>query len=142
MPFGHRRAKMEQETVFALDNGRKVELRGLYFYETYSSLLCGDPKRFSAEYLASLPEMVARVMGSADALLVLKPDAEQLPAYTFIGWFESHDPPWVEPGSTMKMYSWLNVCWFGDSLREPLGELVRRAVRSIDWNTNARGCSS
>ena len=123
-----------------LDDGREVQLRGLYLYDTYSSLMCGDRKDFCTQYLASLPETVARVIGSAEALLVLRPEV-LLPAFTFIGWFESHNPPWEEPGSRMKMYSWLNVCWFGESFQQPLGELIRRAVRSIDWNAFAHGCA-
>lgn len=126
------------KTHFKLDSGHKVYLEELFMKRTAEGVLEGDPHYISRELFARLPDTIRKVFWDCNATLILKPETEILPEYTFVAHLMSFDSV---PTQRRGDYSRLLVAWFQHDLDGHVVDLVHNAVRSIDWNKHAENWS-
>jgi hypothetical protein len=111
-----------------------VYIEQFFIRASFEGFLEGAARSISKEVLKRLPGDIAKVFWDCSATLILEPDQEILPAFTFIAHLESSDcVPDQEPGD----YSRLLVAWFDDDIDAPPVQLAQRALRDIDWDQHA-----
>lgn len=119
--------------VFNLKAGRTVRLEALHISGTYAGVLEGDPRYIHEFLLSDVPREVEHRMPPGKPLIVL-PSELPLPSWKLMAHLESTKGARTDDPD---MYSFLYVCWFQKKLAGSLSGMLRKVLRSIDWETQA-----
>ncbi len=118
---------------FRLKEGRTVRLKALHVSGTYAGVLEGAPRHIHKFVLPRVPREVEEHMPPGKPLIIL-PAVLPLPSWKIVAHLESRSGARTDDPD---MYSCLFICWFQQSLTGSLQGMLRKVLRSIDWEAHA-----
>ena len=118
-----------------LDCGRDVVLDECHIMRSALGWIEGENDYIRREVIEGLPEKIRRQFPGEYYGVLIKPIPDgDLPVFAFIVSLYCRETVGFDPD---KDSSYLVVCWLGDSLDTNLWELVKREIRTVDWDNNA-----
>lgn len=113
-----------------------VEIRDFRMRWTYTGYLAGSRQKMSVQIRQEARAEVVRLMGDCQAVVVLDHGEAVLPDYLCMVRLVGA-PPAVAPGAD---YGELLLCFYAQELTARPKELIKAALGSFDWKTQAAGC--
>lgn len=118
---------------FRLKEGRTVRFKALHVSGTYAGVLEGDPRHIHKFLLPGVPREVEGRMPPGKPLIIV-PAELPLPSWKLMAHLESRSGARTDDPD---MHSFLYVCWFQQSLTGSLQSMLRKVLRSVDWEAHA-----